>query len=116
MAKKNDFLAKLDAWHKSDAGKAWSDGIRKLEDAPAEQSGEGWSGSISGFCPVQGEGMVLGRPWYFRARHDSWRLEVDEKVIAHGDCDGDFDGSWMPFSEAWKLIRLHLDAYAKGVA
>jgi hypothetical protein len=32
--------------------------------------------SLGGSCPVQGEGMVNGRPFYFRARHDHWSFAI----------------------------------------
>jgi hypothetical protein len=46
-------------------------------------------------CPLQIEGHVDGVPFYFRARHDRWRLEVRQagplaapaEVIAQGDTD-----------------------------
>lgn len=48
----------------------------KARDASPDKSGEGWEGSIDGFCPVQGQGTVDGLNWYFRARHSAWSFEV----------------------------------------
>lgn len=31
-----------------------------------------------GACPFQAEGTINGKPFYFRARHGSWTLEVAE--------------------------------------
>jgi hypothetical protein len=47
-------------------------------------------------CPLQIEGHVDGFRFYFRARHNRWRLEIDESgggvVIAHGDTDDFTEG------------------------
>lgn len=32
--------------------------------------------SIGGFCPCQASGKIHGNPFYFRARHGEWTLEV----------------------------------------
>jgi hypothetical protein len=40
--------------------------------------GEGWSGDFGGESPVQGDGEVDGRPFYFRARWNSWELDIAE--------------------------------------
>jgi hypothetical protein len=109
----------LDDLHASDFGKAIRAQCDEAEDAPAERAGEGWKGSIYGFCPVQGHGEIDGRFWYFRSRGDDWRFEVylepcseripgDEKLVWDrcGDYDGDApNAGWMKFSEAWLLIE-----------
>lgn len=38
-------------------------------------------------APLQIDGNVSGVPFYFRARHDKWRLEVYNEIIASGDTD-----------------------------
>jgi hypothetical protein len=35
-------------------------------------------GSVSGMCPVQGEGELDGKPWYFRARYEHWTFTLAE--------------------------------------
>lgn len=40
--------------------------------------GDGWSGDFGGECPVQGDGEIDGRPFYFRARWSSWELDIAE--------------------------------------
>lgn len=35
-------------------------------------------------APLQIEGTASGRPYYFRARHRRWRLELDGLMIADG--------------------------------
>lgn len=112
----------------SDPWKAVADALNatcaELEDAPAERSGEGWSGAIGGFCPVQGLGTVDGLHWYFRARWESWRFEVwREPFGPHGSLpasepmwraeaeydQGDGDASWMRRSHAWQYIEASIE-------
>ena len=118
--------------------KAFSDAIRPsierntalATDAEAERSGEGWSGSIFGFCPVQGEGHIDGLPWYFRARGEHWSFSVaatpdGDPVDAlfdrgrgwstTGEAEGTeaFAGSWMPYSEAWRHIEASIVAWRR---
>lgn len=111
----------LEDLRNSDFAKAIRKQCAEAEDMPARRGGEGWTGCIGGFCPVQGEGFVDGRFWYFRARHDEWRFEVfsvdgrdggmlpgDDKIIwsADGEYEGDqHNAGWMKFSEAWALIE-----------
>ena len=93
------------------------------EDAPSERSGEGWEGSIGGFCPVQGQGTVDGLNWYFRARHDSWSFEVWREAFGPGGAlppgpqlwwaqaeydQDDGDASWMRSSHAWQYIEASI--------
>jgi hypothetical protein len=35
-------------------------------------------------APVQMEGTVGEHRWYYRERHDRWRLEIDDEVVAEG--------------------------------
>lgn len=99
--------------------KAIRDTCNKLEDMPAKQSGKGWKGRIESFCPVQGYGSVDKLFWYFRARHNDWQFEVYSKSCedilpydymvwsAQNRYAG--DASWMPFSDAWKIIKACID-------
>ena len=32
--------------------------------------------SLGGLCPVQANGTIDGEPFYFRARHEHWRVEI----------------------------------------
>ena len=45
--------------------------------------------SHGGMCPEQWRGSVEGRSFYFRERHDDWRIEVDLRP------SGRFYRSWM---------------------
>lgn len=100
------------------------------EDAPAERAGEGWSGGIGGACPLQGDGVVDGLPWYFRARGEHWSFSVaatpdgdpvgvwvtDDPPGAwttedEAEGDGLFAASWMPYAEAWRHIDASIAAW-----
>ncbi|NNC16362.1 hypothetical protein HRD49_07705 [Corallococcus exiguus] len=60
--------------------------------------GNGWSGDFGGSCPMQGDGEVDGLPFYFRARWDSWELD-----IAQPGCDPlDVDEAAMARGEGWR--------------
>jgi hypothetical protein len=55
---------------------------------------------IGGNCPVQAEGTIDGRRFYFRARWNGWRVAI------HPTATGDYlswpdDGTEWDFSEAW---------------
>ena len=40
---------------------------------------------VGGACPTQSEGTVSGVPYYFRARHGDWYLNVGEKSVFSPD-------------------------------
>ncbi len=79
-------------------------------------------GQIWGHAPVQAEGTIEGREFYFRARGDEWTFavaEVDEADPADICCSDqgffrqgiygkakDYDASYMPYDEAERLIRI----------
>ena len=66
---------------------------------------------MSGFCPVQAEGKVNDKPWYFRARWRGWRFEVDGEVVLRGQYGQDNSASWMPLHDAIRLIGAGVAAY-----
>lgn len=114
---KPDWLTEL---QNSGFAKSIRETCDKLEDAPAEQSGDGWAGSIYGFCPVQGYGRIDNLFWYFRARHDDWRFEVYSKpterelpgdafMVWSAEAEYDGDASWMPYSDAWSIIKAGIE-------
>lgn len=77
----------------------------------------------SSLAPVQAEGTVAGRSFYFRARGDSWQFTVaehegddparlGEQDVARRDAwyrsgklPGAFEASWMPLDQATALIH-----------
>lgn len=80
-------------------------------------------------APVQAEGTVAGRTFYFRARGNTWEFTVAEREgddpAALGEADvaagrawyrsgtlpGRFDASWMPIQDAASLINECARAY-----
>lgn len=66
---------------------------------------------IGGNCPVQAEGTIDGKAFYFRARGDSWSVGVGEEPVGDPEWyyeqsygDGPFDAGWMEESEALDFI------------
>jgi hypothetical protein len=51
----------------------------------SERAGEGWNGYVHGVGPLQGAGRVDGYPWYFRARHSHWSMEIAEDSSMNED-------------------------------
>lgn len=63
---------------------------------------------IEGFAPVQAYGSVSGAPFYFRARHDAWHIEIGDWI--HSEVWGDgFDASYMPE----RVVREKIHAAAQ---
>jgi hypothetical protein len=84
---------------------------------------------LGGLCPVQGDGLINGHRWYFRARGESWSFEVwaegvgipvdpgadlgyelpqEESVFERGDeyNPGDqFGAGYMPDEDARRFIE-----------
>lgn len=79
---------------------------------------------IGGNCPVQAEGTIAGKPFYFRARGDHWSIRIGDDPHRYGvnldfihDEDygeSPYEAGWMPLEDVWKclhkaevLYRLH---------
>jgi hypothetical protein len=79
---------------------------------------------LGGNAPVQGEGTVAGRPFYFRARGQRWSFAVTEEpgadpasIWSVEDAMGSgfymegeygerpFEASWMPEEDARRIIE-----------
>lgn len=68
---------------------------------------------LGGNCPVQAEGIINGKPFYFRARGDCWSIGIggDDPVMEpewsyeeeYGD--GPYDAGWMTKEEARAFIE-----------
>jgi hypothetical protein len=80
---------------------------------------------VYGNAPVQGFGTVLGRELYFRARHDGWSFDVADhagRLPSDGSREPDgfyreaeyADASWMPHTEAVRIIARCLQEYTGG--
>ena len=70
---------------------------------------------IDGCCPVQGEGTIVGHPWYFRARGRRWTWRVWCDGTSPGSIglytctaewgDGEFAAGYMPLDVARGIIE-----------
>lgn len=63
---------------------------------------------IGGNCPVQAEGTIDGKPFYFRARGEYWRMEIGEPVEWQRSAkwgDSPYAAGWMPEAEAIAFIE-----------
>ncbi len=54
----------------------------KCEKDHVRNFGPGMTGDIGGQVPVEGEGLLDGRPWYFRARYNTWSFDWADTVEA----------------------------------
>jgi hypothetical protein len=72
---------------------------------------------IYGQAPVQAEGTFDGTPFYFRARHNRWYIEVGHTVASawvYGDTyklGEAYAASYMEEKEAEKFIKQAYEAY-----
>jgi len=73
--------------------------------------------SLGGNCPVQGEGAIDGKPFYFRARGNHWSLGI-------GGEDGLSNPEWThrepwgcePFEAGWMSIETAVKMINRGAA
>lgn len=77
---------------------------------------------LGGYCPVQAEGTIDGKPFYFRARGEHWSIGIGGEPIGDPDWyyeqdygDGAFDASWMEHSEALNFIKEAAAGYRARV-
>lgn len=73
---------------------------------------------IGGNCPVQAEGRIRGRKFYFRARGDRWSIGIGGKDVV---CDPDWymeekygtwpEAGWMTQDEAVIFIEKAAKKY-----
>jgi hypothetical protein len=96
----------------------------------SQRSGNNWFGYIEGQTPVQGRGRVDGYPWYFRARGESWSMEIAEDqtidcayLPSVGYCSGWFVGErwgiwpeagYMDEDIAWSLVEEVFTKFRNG--
>lgn len=74
---------------------------------------------IGGLCPVQAEGTIGGKPFYFRARHQQWSLSIGgADVIMEPEWhtsqpwgNGPFDAGYMPVEDAAAIIEHQATIY-----
>ena len=68
--------------------------------------------SLGGNCPVQAEGTIAGKPFYFRARDQHWSIGIGgDPVLApewyreQGFGDSEFAAGWMEEDQARRFIE-----------
>lgn len=76
---------------------------------------------LSGSCPVQAEGTIDGKPFYFRARGQRWRIGIGGDVVSspdwgYGEYFGEvpFAAGWMTDEEAMGFIVKSVGLYRSG--
>lgn len=77
--------------------------------------------SIGGNCPVQAEGTVDGKEFYFRARGNRWSIGIGGDVVLKPEWmywewygERDFDAGWMTEDEAMGFIEKAAGLYRAG--
>ena len=78
---------------------------------------------IGGNCPVQAEGRIDGKVFYFRARGNTWGIGIGGDPLADPEwaCsgpfgDGPFEAGWMSKAEARGLIEKAAMLYRQHCA
>lgn len=74
--------------------------------------------TFGGNCPVQAEGTVDGKEFYFRARGDSWSMSIGGEDVV-GDPEWSYEedygswpeAGWMPTDEALAFIDKAVALY-----
>jgi hypothetical protein len=77
---------------------------------------------LGGNCPVQAEGVVDGKEFYFRARGQRWSFEVGDDLDADPEWsysesygDSPYAAGWMEEDEAREFIEQAVERYrARG--
>lgn len=71
--------------------------------------------ALGGDCPIQAYGFIVGKDteFAFRARHGTWRLEIDGPTLSVLVGVDRWDGG-MPPSVAFALITSHLLCHVCG--
>ena len=74
-----------------------------------------------GNCPVQAEGFIGGKPFYFRARGESWSLSIGDDPVGKPDwmmmrkykSGQQFLAGWMTQAEALGFMSEGFKKYTK---
>jgi hypothetical protein len=76
---------------------------------------------IGGNCPIQLEGQVGSKKFYFRARGNRWSVSIGEDPIPQPDWvyleqygEEKFAAGWMSEEEAIVFLKKALQLYADG--
>ena len=77
---------------------------------------------LGGNCPVQAEGKIDGKPFYFRSRGSEWSLRIGGDPICDPEWEhyedypgGEYDAGWITEDEARSFIAKGADLYEKRV-
>ena len=82
---------------------------------------------LGGNCPVQAEGTIDGKPFYFRSRGEHWSMSIGgEDVVSNPEWrheeeygDGPFEAGWITEDEAREFMeksagRFHMSSRFRG--
>lgn len=76
---------------------------------------------IGGNCPVQAEGTIRGKPFYFRARGEAWSIGIGGEVVMEPEWfyeedygDEPYVAGWMTEAEARAFIEKSADLYRES--
>jgi len=76
---------------------------------------------IYGNCPVQAEGKIDGKSFYFRSRGSSWSLSVGGDLVSNPEWqyiedygEDEFSAGWMPEDEARDFIEKAAGLFLKS--
>lgn len=75
---------------------------------------------LGGNCPVQAEGTINEKPFYYRARGDRWSLGIGAEPIGAPEwthveiCGAALEAGWMEEDEATEHLERALALYAAG--
>jgi len=76
--------------------------------------------TFGGNCPVQAEGFVDDKPFYFRARGEHWTMGIGGEPVANPEWfyreeygDAEYVAGWMAQYEALGFIAKAIGLYAQ---
>ena len=77
---------------------------------------------LGGNCPVQAEGTIDGKPFYFRSRGEHWSMSIGgEDVVGNPEWrheeeygDGPFEAGWITEDEAREFIKKSAGRFHMG--
>jgi hypothetical protein len=76
---------------------------------------------LGGQCPVQGEGTINSKRFYFRARDQHWSIGIGNNPVCNPEWywrepygTAEFVAGWMGYEEAEAFIRLAAKRYMAG--
>ncbi len=77
--------------------------------------------TVGGNCPVEAEGTVGGKPFYFRARGEHWTMSIGGEPVMKPEWHRRrqygtrrFDAGWMEWNEAEAFIKESAADYLAG--